>query len=95
MWVQDGDTGLDTELVVGGEPVSGVQFGFVHAGINTLNTAGAPGATGVARSPARSAGLTYVGGNGGITIPGEPGTAGGKAGPPISRPWISLSDLQR
>ncbi len=39
------------------------------------------------------AGLTYVGGNGGITIPGGTGTAGGKEGPPISRPWISLSDL--
>ncbi len=85
VWLMAGDTGNDTELVVGGEPVPWVQFGYVEP-------KSAPGGSAHVTGQVL-AGLTYVGGNGGITIPGGTGTAGGKEGPPIKRPWISLSDL--
>jgi hypothetical protein len=86
VWVMPGDTGLDSELVVGGEAVPWVQFGYVEP--RNLPAGPAAHVTGQVL-----AGLTYVGGNGGITIPGGTGTAGGKEGPPIDRPWIALSDL--
>lgn len=87
VWVINGDNGLDSELVVGGEPVPWVQFGYVEP-----RTLSAAAGTAHVRGQVL-AGLTYVGGNGGITIPGGTGTAGGKEGAPINRPWISLSDL--
>ncbi len=87
VWVQNNDTGLDTEMVVGGEPVPWVQFGYVEPKDLPASSATAH-VTGQVL-----VGLTYVGGNGGITIPGGTGTAGGKEGPPIKKPWVSLSDL--
>ncbi len=87
VWVINGDTGLDNELVIGGEPVPWVQFGYIEP--KEL-----PTATNTAHVRGQIlAGLSYVGGNGGITIPGGTGTAGGKEGAPINRPWISMSDL--
>ncbi len=86
VWVMEGDTGFDTELVIGNEPVPAVQFGYVEP------KALPAGPTAHVRGLVKQ-GLTYVGGTGGITLPGEPGTSGVKAGKPISRPWISLSDL--
>ena len=88
VWVQANDTGLDTEMVVGGEPVPYVQFGFIQQQPTVATAGGTAHVTGQIL-----AGLTYVGGNGGIAIPGGTGTAGGKEGPPIDRPWIALSDL--
>jgi hypothetical protein len=85
VWLMNGDTGLDSEMVVGGEPVPWVQFGFVEP-------KAAPGGSAHVTGQVL-AGLTYVGGNGGVSIPGGTGTAGGKEGGPIDRPWISLSDL--
>jgi hypothetical protein len=85
VWVMPGDTGNDTEMVVGGEPVPWVQFGYIEP---KDAPAGGAHITGQVL-----AGLTYVGGNGGITIPGGTGTTGGKEGAPIDRPWVSLSDL--
>lgn len=88
VWVSAGDTGLDTEMIIGGEPVPWVQFGYIEpkaAPVDAQSTAHITGQVLV--------GLAYVGGNGGVTMPGGTGTAGGKEGPPIDRPWISLSDL--
>ena len=93
VWVQEGDSGYDTELVVGGEVQPAIQFGFVRSNVNTLASAGAPGASGVGTVTGRARkGFTYIGGQGGVVVPGEPGTAGMKAGPAISRPWVTLSD---
>jgi hypothetical protein len=89
VWVINGDNGLDSELVVGGEPVPWVQFGFVEQ--RTLRS-GSNAATAHVTGQILE-GLAYVGGNGGVTIPGGTGTAGGKEGRVIDRPWISLSDL--
>ena len=85
VWLMNGDTGNDSELIVGGEPVPWVQFGYVEPRTISSGSAHVTGQV--------LAGLAYVGGNGGVTIPGGTGTAGGKEGPPIDRPWISLSDL--
>ena len=81
VWVMPGDTGNDTELVVGGEPVPWVQFGYIEP---KAAPGGAAHITGQVL-----AGLPYVGGEGGIVMD----TAGGKEGAPIDRPWIALSDL--
>ncbi len=87
VWVINGDNGLDSELVVGGEPVPWVQFGYIEQRPMRSSTA-------VAHVKGQILeGLAYVGGNGGVTMPGGTGTAGGKEGRPIDRPWISLSDL--
>ncbi len=85
VWVMEGDTGFDTEMVVGGEPVPFVPFGFVQSkaiggGSNTI--------TGQVME-----GLSYIGGSGGQVIPQEPGVGGGAFKGPIDRPWIALSDL--
>ncbi|WP_088318118.1 SdrD B-like domain-containing protein [Kineosporia sp. R_H_3] len=86
VWVMENDTGFDTELVVGGEPVPFVPFGFVKpksigGGTNTV--------TGQVM-----AGLSYIGGpGGGQTIPAEPGVGTGAYKGPIDRPWVALSDL--
>jgi hypothetical protein len=86
IWVQEGDTGYDTEMTVGGEPVPFVDFGFVAP--KNLPASGATGritGTGVV-------GLSYIGGQDGLTVP-ETGVAGAKIAGPINRPWVALSDL--
>jgi hypothetical protein len=91
VWLSANDTGLDTELVLNGEPVPWVQFGFVDQ--KTLPAASSvDNQLGSVRGQIL-AGLAYVGGQGGVAMPGGTGTVGGKEGPPIDRPWISLSDL--
>ena len=90
VWTQQNDTGLDTELVIGGEPVPAVQFGFVPPTAAPATWAGNTGSiTGRAM-----VGLNYIGGQGGIQAGGEVNTSGGKLGGPVSRPWVSLSDLE-
>lgn len=89
IWSQEGATGFDTELVKGGEPVASVQFGFVRTRALTPPRGTAPTGeiTGVA-----IAGLPYIGGQNGQTVP-ETGFAGANAAGPIRQPWVALSDL--
>jgi hypothetical protein len=86
IWVQEGDTGLDTEFIKGAEPVPATQFGFVR--VRALPTSSATGEIkGVA-----VAGLPYIGGQNGQVVP-ETGWAGAKSAGPIPAPWVALSDL--
>ncbi|KQU69438.1 IPT/TIG domain-containing protein [Phycicoccus sp. Root101] len=88
IWIQEGSTGLDTEIVKGAEPVPAVQFGFVR-------TKALPSGTRAPKGEVKGsvvAGLPYVGGQGGQVIP-ETGFAGAKVGGPIKSPWVALSDL--
>jgi hypothetical protein len=91
VWLSANDTGLDTELILNGEPVPWVEFGF----IDQKSLPAAPSVDNQLGSVRGQilAGLAYVGGQGGLAMPGGTGTVGGKEGPPIDRPWISLSDL--
>ena len=88
IWIQEGSTGLDTEIVKGAEPVPAVQFGFVKT--KTLPS-GAKAPTGEVKGTV-VAGLPYVGGQNGQVVP-ETGFAGAKVGGPIKNPWVALSDL--
>jgi hypothetical protein len=90
VWVMEGDTGFDTEMVVGGEPVPFVPFGFVKA--MSLPVA-QPGTTLNTIKGQVMEGLSYIGGSGGQVIPQEPGVGGGAFKGPIDRPWVALSDL--
>ena len=85
VWVQEGDTGYDTEQSLGGEPVPYVDFGFVSPKALTGTATGAITGTVVQA-------YTYVGGQGGVTLPAD-GVAGAKIAGPVSRPWVALSDL--
>jgi hypothetical protein len=86
IWVQEGETGYDTEMTVGGERVPFVDFGFVAPkGLPASAATGRITGTGVV-------GLSYVGGQGGLTVP-ETGVAGASIAGPINRPWVALSDL--
>ncbi|HET7475665.1 MAG TPA: SdrD B-like domain-containing protein [Dermatophilaceae bacterium] len=88
IWSQEGDTGFDTEVTKGAEPVPMVQFGFVKPqALPALS-----GVTGeiVGRVNAQ---LPYIGGLNGQV--GPEGLAGSKLGPPIKAPWVALSDLNR
>ncbi|MBM0237665.1 hypothetical protein JNW88_11750 [Micromonospora sp. ATA32] len=85
IWVQEGDTGFDTEQSLGGEPVPYVDFGFVSPKALTGTATGRITGTAVQA-------LTYVGGQGGVTLPAD-GVAGAKIAGPLSRPWVALSDL--
>ena len=86
VWVMEGDTGYDTELTVGGENVPFLPFGFISP--KALPNAGGHTVTGKVMEA-----LSYIGGQGGTTVPGEPGTAGMAIKGPIAKPWIALSDL--
>ncbi|MGW6194655.1 hypothetical protein ACWF0M_00775 [Kribbella sp. NPDC055110] len=89
VWQQEGETGFDTEQLRGAEPVSAVQFGFVHTQALTPPAGTTP--TGEVKGVV-IAGLPYVGGqNGQVAEPG--GFAGAKSDGPIPYPWIALSDL--
>ena len=90
IWEQEGATGFDTEQTKGAELVPAVQFGFVRTQAVRLPSRGAA-PTGEVKGVA-IAGLPYVGGQNGQTVP-ETGFAGAKSGGPISKPWIALSDL--
>ncbi|GHJ53560.1 hypothetical protein Nm8I071_28670 [Nonomuraea sp. TT08I-71] len=85
VWVQEADTGYDTEQSLGGEPVPYVDFGFVAPKALTGTATGAVTGTVVQA-------YTYVGGQGGVTLPAD-GVAGAKIAGPVTRPWVALSDL--
>ena len=91
IWIQEGETGYDTEQVKGGERVPHVQFGFVRTQAVSVPATNPPtgGIKGVA-----VAGLPYVGGQNGQVVP-ETGFAGAKFAGPIKQPWIALSNLNR
>jgi hypothetical protein len=86
IWVQEGDTGLDTEFLKGAEPVPATQFGFVRVKALPASTA-----TGEVKGVV-VAGLPYIGGQNGQVVP-ETGWAGAKSAGPIPSPWVALSDL--
>lgn len=90
IWQQEGETGLDTEQLKGGEPVPSVQFGFVKTQPVAAPASG-PAPTGEIKGVA-IAGLPYIGGQNGQVVP-ETGFAGAKSAGPIRQPWVALSDL--
>ncbi|MDT5024773.1 MAG: hypothetical protein QOE61_1199, partial [Micromonosporaceae bacterium] len=85
IWVQEGNTGFDTEQVVGGERVPHVDFGFVSPKALTGSATGEIVGTAVLAR-------TYVGGQGGVTLPNA-GVAGASFAGPVSQPYVALSDL--
>ncbi|MGA8978494.1 MAG: SdrD B-like domain-containing protein, partial [Pedococcus sp.] len=88
IWIQEGSTGLDTEVVKGAEPVPAVQFGFVRT--KPLKS-GAKAPTGEVKGTV-VAGLPYIGGqNGQVTY--QTPFASSKVGGVIKSPWVALSDL--
>jgi hypothetical protein len=95
VWVMANDTGLDTELVVGGEPVPFVEFGYVNGYLALPATpAGQTAPTGEIKGKIMT-GLPYVPGIGGLPGVGNTGgTAGLKLGKPVPEGWLALNDLQ-
>jgi len=100
VWTMPNDTGLDTELVVGGEPVAFVQFGFAHQQAApqawTCPQNGKPGTT---PGCGRITGQLY---QANVYVPGInrlPGVGGanGNSGialqNPIDRGWVTLNSL--
>ncbi|HET7397218.1 MAG TPA: hypothetical protein VFJ94_01750 [Intrasporangium sp.] len=89
IWVQEGDTGYDSELTRGAEKVPAVQFGFVATKAIPVPATNPP--TGEIKGVV-IAGLPYIGGQNGQVVP-ETGFAGAKSDGPIRSPWVALSDL--
>jgi hypothetical protein len=93
-WVMEGATGLDTEFVVAGEPFPAIIFGYVPG--PPLSPPAAMGVgTGSIKGVVAEVKI-YVPTTGGVgSLPGSiwGGLAGGKLGAPISRPWVTLTDL--
>ncbi len=89
IWIQEGDTGLDTEQLRGQEPVPATQFGFVKTMALTAaakNTSRHGGIKGVVVQ-----GLPYIGGQNGVV--GPEGVAGVKVGSRLANVWVALSDM--
>ena len=100
VWTMPNDTGLDTELVVGGEPVAFVHFGFAHQapapqswGCPRGGTAGQTSGCGRITGQLFQASV-YVPGV--TNLPGVNG-ANGNSGivlqNPIDRGWVALNSL--
>jgi SdrD B-like domain/Polysaccharide lyase family 4, domain II/IPT/TIG domain len=85
IWVQEGDTGYDTEQTVGGERVPYVDFGYAPQTALTGTAAGAVKGVAVQIN-------TYVGGAGGVNVPNA-GVAGASVRGPVKAPWVALSAL--
>jgi hypothetical protein len=95
VWVMANSTGLDTEMVVGGEPVPFVSFGFVPPRQFPAPAAGQTAPTGAVKGR-MAAGLPYVPGIGGLPGVGNTsGNAGLKLGDPVPEGWVALNDMQR
>ncbi|MEZ5409249.1 MAG: choice-of-anchor D domain-containing protein [Acidimicrobiales bacterium] len=89
-WVMEGQTGLDTEFVVAGEPFPSIIFGYTPASQNNLTGSGAT-ISGVVEAM-----KVYVPTIGGTTVPAGQiwgGLNGAKIDKPIDQPWVSLTDL--
>jgi len=85
VWVQQGDTGYDTEQTVGQELQPAVDFGFVPPQSLTGT------ATGEVKGSVIKL-LSYIPGTKGVPIPGI-GVSGGKPAGPVKDALLSLSDL--
>jgi hypothetical protein len=97
VWVMPNDTGLDTELVVGGEAVPFVDFGFVAATAQPASwvctgTVGTTSGCGVIQGQLFGA-SSYVPGTNGFAAGATAGTAGLKVDKPIDRGWAALNSL--
>jgi hypothetical protein len=99
VWIMPNDTGYDNELVVGGEPVPFVQFGFVAKKEAPATwTCPAGGSAGTMSGCGRITGQLYGTSLYQPGIYGLPGlTAGALTGmklqDPIDRGWVSLNSL--
>ncbi len=87
IWIQEGETGYDNEVVKGAEMVPMVQFGFVHPKALTSTTP-----TGEVKGTV-VAGLAYIGGSPNGAVDGAMPFPLTKNGGPIAKPWVALSDL--
>jgi hypothetical protein len=94
IWVMPNDSGFDTEMVVGGEPVPFVHFGFVPPKDFTPPPAGVTAPTGEVKGRLAE-GIPYVPGIGSLPGVGNTGGAAGlKIGDPITEGWVALNDMQ-
>ena len=89
-WNMEGSTGYDTELVVGGENVPFVTFGFVQRQ-DVLNNAAVPGKV----KGKLMIGRTYVAQTTGLPNPGNiwGGGTGTELQAPVEDGWVSLACL--
>ena len=85
IWVQEGDTGYDTEQTVGGERIPYVDFGFVQPKALPAGPTGEIVGQAVVIN-------TYVGGAGGVNVPNA-GVAGADVRGPLASPYVALSNL--
>jgi hypothetical protein len=100
VWVMPNDTGLDTELVVGGEAVPWVQFGFAREtpqpdtwACPAGGTAGQTPGCGQVKGQLFGA-IPYVPGVGALPgVGGANGTSGMKLDRPIDRGWVAVNSL--
>lgn len=88
VWLMEGHTGLDTEFVVGAEPLPNVFFGYVRP-MSTLGGGGGR-VKGVVEAV-----KNYIPPKGGLSLPGNTwgGLASSRLDGPIPHPWVSLVDL--
>lgn len=87
-WVMEGATGLDTEFVLGAEPVPTPIFGYVSP------RSALGGGTGRVRGVVEAV-KNYVPPRGGLGLPGTiwGGLASSRLDKPIPYPWVSLTAL--
>ncbi|MDO8363828.1 MAG: hypothetical protein Q7V88_13085 [Actinomycetota bacterium] len=92
-WVMEGNSGLDTEFVIAGEPFPAIIFGFAPPNVNPAS--GVDGVSAGSITGVVDAVKVYVPANGGLTNGGDiwGGLNGGKIDKPIDQPWVALSDL--
>jgi hypothetical protein len=87
IWIQEGETGYDTEQTLGAERLPFADFGFVAPKALPATASVTGRITGTA-----VLGRTYVGGQGGVTLPNG-GVAGANIAGPVAQPWVALSNL--
>ena len=94
VWVMPADTGMDSEMVVGGEPVPFVNLGFVKpTPMPAMTNANGSPATGEVTGKIMGANV-YVPGQGGLPgVGGANGASGIKLQQPVSHPWIAIADM--
>ena len=100
VWIMPADTGLDTELVVSGEAVPFVQFGFVPAtpqpdfwACPSGGVAGQTPGCGVIKGQIWGANSYIPGQNALPGVGGANGQSGVKLDRPIDRGWVALNNL--
>lgn len=95
LWLMQNDTGADTEMVVGGEPVPWVTFGYVRdTETHPVTRCDACHGSGEVHGVVAN-GYAYVASKGGLAGVGEfTGTQGISVGGPIEDAYVAVSDLQ-